>query len=182
MSERPCEKLERTAAVVVGVESYKDQDFHRLEGVAADARKFAEWLVRRGVPANRVLLFLSEDTEPHGGVHEFLHQGMPVKIPVRPATLNDITTAFSGEVSQWGQSADVGLLVVFWAGHGFIDENEHRMLDFADVVARARVPLNFSSLLAAHAGSPVPHAHGSLRRCLCGLRETGEHLLENGSF
>ena len=156
MSERPFEKLERTAAVIVGIETYKDPDFHRLDGVAEDARKFADWLLRLGVPANRVLLFLSEDADPPRGVQVVLDDGQMVAIPARLATRKSITDAFTEDVWTWGNSDAVGLLIVFWSGHGFLIDDKVRLLDFADVVARNRMPLNFTSLLEFLEGVPFP--------------------------
>jgi hypothetical protein len=156
MSGQFYETPERTAAVIVGIETYQDENFPRLDGVADDARKFAEWLVDHGVPADRVLLFLSDGSHTPQPRHVFNCDGKPVEIHVRPANLDDIRKAFPDEILEWRRLGEIGLLIVFWAGHGFLEKNDKRMLDFANVRSWARQPLNFTSLMEHMKAPPYP--------------------------
>ncbi|TKS96335.1 caspase family protein [Streptomyces lasalocidi] len=125
-----------TLAVVVGVEAYAAGGGWSLDGPALDACRFAGWLTERGVPADQVTLLLAP-----------LERNAPAvaaaagEVPVRPAdsaTVRAVLTELRRRTS--------GLLVVYWGGHGVIEDEERRLL-YADATSDDQRNLNLTVLL-----------------------------------
>jgi hypothetical protein len=72
------------------------------------------------------------------------------------ATYEAIRNAFMEKVKAWGASGEIGLLIVYWSGHGFLDDNRNHRLDCADSSPEDRRALHLRSLLLAMLGPPFP--------------------------
>ncbi|MFG3054127.1 caspase family protein [Kitasatospora sp. NPDC048239] len=129
---------ERVFALVVGIESYRVGADWNLRGPARDAVRFAEWLTGgAGVPESNVRLFLS----PLPAV-----QGHPPADPLpdhRPATKAEIEDALLRELPK----CDGDLLVLYWAGHGYSDDDDRLLLPFADAGTESVRHLDLDSAL-----------------------------------
>jgi hypothetical protein len=111
-----------TVALVVGIGSYLGEQW-KIPNAAADALAFAYWLIRKvGVPADRVLVLVTPK-----------HKSFK-KLPVRwGAAAEEIRALATGEIATICRSVEAKLLLIYWAGHGFVDdETEGRNLLMAD--------------------------------------------------
>lgn len=123
-----------TRAVVVGVEEYDIPEWPRLVGPARDACLFTEWLVDRGVPAENIDLLLSPlpaDRAPVAGVRP------------SPAVRQTVDDALR-RVADGGHS---DLLVLYWGGHGVLDDLESCRLFYADAKRDHKHNLDLGALL-----------------------------------
>ncbi|HUK70948.1 MAG TPA: hypothetical protein VLW50_19675, partial [Streptosporangiaceae bacterium] len=111
-----------TIAVVVGIEEYQVGRAWRLDGPALDACRFARFLTSRGVPANRITLLISPLSENVDAVKE-QSQGYSVRAADH-ATVREVFT-------QYLPSKTSRLLVLYWGGHGVIEQEERRLF-YAD--------------------------------------------------
>lgn len=129
---------ERTVAVVVGVEEYAAGYRWRLDGPAFDACRFACWLVDRGVPAANVTLLLSPSPDNRARAAT-LSTGFGVEdateAVVRDVLFNRLATSSSD------------LLILYWGGHGVMDEADDPLLLYADASVKDKRNLNLSALL-----------------------------------
>ncbi|NEP60469.1 MAG: tetratricopeptide repeat protein, partial [Symploca sp. SIO2G7] len=131
-------KLEKTYALVVGIEKYQESAFNvKGGGPARDAIKFARWLLGRGVPTGNIWLCLSLLEENLALVEE----AAPLK--VWEATEQQLSYLISDRLSQ--QAGD--LLFIFWAGHGMITSATDRRLLCADATQLNWQNLDLNSLL-----------------------------------
>src|SRR6266576_2901030 len=103
----------KTIAVLVGIGNYRAGSDWDLEGPAQDAASIAEWLEVRGVPRKQILLYSSPPT-PGWDSKE------PLQNLIQKALVEDL------------QKDDCDHLVFYWSGHGVVDENEQRLLFYAD--------------------------------------------------
>jgi len=139
-----------TMAMVVGIEEYQAGRAWRLDGPALDACRFAHWLTDRGVPPNRITLLVSPLPENAGTVAK-QSQGYGMCAAAEHAVIGEIFgRSLPGETS--------GLLIVYWGGHGVMEDEERRLL-YADATASYKRNLNLSLLLktmrsSKYAGHP----------------------------
>lgn len=152
MSQNPIANPKRTAALVVGIEKYMAQDWD-LDGVAAGARMFAEWLIGRKVPADRILLHLSEKSP--AGPLQVMTKSELIEINVLDANHETIRKSFRETIATWSKWNELDLLIVYWAGHGYVD-HQVRWLDYSDSRHEDRRAFPFDSLLAAARCWPYP--------------------------
>jgi hypothetical protein len=128
---------QRTYAVVVGIEQYNAGPEWDINGPANDARYFVDWLVRRQVPPNNILCFLSP--LDHGENTKLLQwQGYQT----RTATRKHVRSAFTQALRR----THGDLLYVFWSGHGVTTE-EGRKLFYADATQEDKQNLDLTALL-----------------------------------
>ena len=127
-----------TIAVVVGIEDYEAGKEWRLDGPALDACRFARWLTSRGVPADRITLLVSPLPENADAVED-QSQGYRVRTTADHATVRDVFTRYL-------PSQTSSLLILYWGGHGVIEEEERRLI-CADATTMDKRNLNLSSLL-----------------------------------
>ncbi|MGQ5640598.1 MULTISPECIES: VMAP-C domain-containing protein [unclassified Streptomyces] len=127
-----------TRAVVVGVEEYAAGADWSLDGPALDACRFTAWLTSHGVPAERVSLLLSPLPKNAAAVAELAGE-----VPVRPADSATVRAVLTGLRQQ-----SSGLLVVYWGGHGVLEEEQRRLL-YADATGTDRRNLNLTQLLSS---------------------------------
>jgi hypothetical protein len=125
----------KTRAVVVAIEHYglTGED---LDGPAADAVRFIDWLGRRGVSGGQVTL-LASPLEANGTSLE------ATGVPSRPATRQAIYDLFVDELPK--SSGD--LLWLYWSGHGLMDSAGGRRLLTADAHDIDPVNIDLDSLL-----------------------------------
>lgn len=126
-----------TYALVVGIEEYAaGPEWNELDGPVPDARRFSDWLLARGVPAENISLFLS----PRDSNRALLTSALPHGQPATQAAISD---ALVNGLSQ--RRGD--LLYIFWGGHGIITAAEERWLFYADATANSMLNLDVTSLL-----------------------------------
>ena len=136
-----------TYALVVGIEKYAVSAAWNLEGPANAAYRFAQWLVRQGVPANNVSLFLS----PLDGVDKEPLLHWPGEVP--PATSDNLRAALTTELPAKRGS----ILFLFWSGHGAIPHgNEDRRLFLADATQGHMRNLAVKDILSLLRSSSYP--------------------------
>ena len=152
MSQEPVADPAKTAALVVGVEKSQVFGWPELVGVGADARRFASWLVRRGVPPGRLLLHLAEVT-PDGPLSVDVG-GQAVEVAALDANYQSVWKSFLETIPGWVGAVD--LLIVYWAGHGYIDEDLKRWLECADSQHDRRRAFPFDELVATVRGQTYP--------------------------
>jgi hypothetical protein len=134
-----------TLALVVGVEAYAAGDGWSLDGPALDACRFAGWLAGRGVPADQVTLLVSP--LPRNAVAVVAAAGEVQVRPADSATVRAALTELRRRTS--------GLLVVYWGGHGVVEDEERRLL-YADATSDDQRNLNLTVLLRSLRSSTYP--------------------------
>ncbi|WP_206790697.1 hypothetical protein [Amycolatopsis sp. MtRt-6] len=112
-----------TFAVVIGIERY-DAGWS-LDGAARDALRAAAWLRAAGVPADRIRLTVDALPDNEDDVRR---DAAELGLSVREATRDDIIDLFTKELTE----IDGCHLVVFWSGHGVLDDGYARALFTAD--------------------------------------------------
>jgi vWA-MoxR associated protein C-terminal domain/Caspase domain len=127
-----------TIAIVVGIEDYEAGKEWRLDGPALDACRFARWLTSRGVPADRITLLISPLPENADAVED-QSQGYRVRTTADYSAIRDVFTRYL-------PSQTSSLLILYWGGHGVIEEEERRLI-CADATTMDKRNLNLSSLL-----------------------------------
>lgn len=137
----------RTSALLVGIEDYAAGNSWRLDGPSLDACRLARWLVGRGVPAERIALFVSPLRENALQTHD-----LAAGIQTAPASQQTIRNFLTGQLA----SSNSDLLILYWGGHGVIDEGDVRRLLYADAVLRDRRNLDLTNLLRAMRSSSFP--------------------------
>lgn len=129
-----------TRAVVVGVERYDHPLLSDLNGPAVDACRFASWLVSRGVPKDNIELFIAPLPENISTCKE-LAAGIDFKMPTE-----DIIHAFLLKELPL-QSNE--LLVLYWGGHGLMDNDQNRVLFTSDANETHKANIQLTALLSA---------------------------------
>ena len=126
-----------TVAVLVGIEEYQVGRDWGVDGPALDACRFAQWLTSRGVPADQITLLVSPLPENAQAVAEQskgYRDGVPDQATVRELFTRDLPSQKSG------------LFVLYWGGHGVIEQDERRLF-YADATLQDKRNLDLSSLL-----------------------------------
>jgi|GEM_PF-4180807 len=140
-----------TRAIVVGIGEYGAGPSWSLDGAAADACRFAEWLLERGVLHESISLHLSpvEIIDRFPGLNE---KGI---VPQRATQrdLEDIITDMLPSVTD-------ELLFFYWGGHGVIHMDDSRRLFYADATADNKCNLDITHLLKLLRTSFFPKSLG----------------------
>src|SRR5205823_1633890 len=114
----------------------------RLDGPALDACRFAQWLRTRAVPADRITVLVSPLPANAAAVAERVGDyHRPGPGTADHATVREVFTRYLPR-----HSSD--LLIVYWGGHGVIEQDDRRLL-YADATSLDKRNLNLSSLLTA---------------------------------
>ena len=153
MTQPPVAAPARTAALIVGIEEYPNPDW-RLKGVGEDARRFVHWLLGRAVPPDQVLLHLAEET-PAGPLYASVGDER-LEVKVLDANHATIGKSIRFTLQELGEAGLIDLLVVYWAGHGYLDDDRKRCLDCADSRTKDRQSFDVDSLLAIVRCRPFP--------------------------
>jgi len=108
----------RTHVVSIGIEDYENAMFPPLAGVAKGATRFAQWAIAAGVKPANVRLASSPAAHLAGNL---------AKVASYEATFGGIETLF---LDLRGAAGD--LLLVYWAGHGVLNNCRQRVLFTSD--------------------------------------------------
>lgn len=127
-----------TFAVVVGIERY-DAGWS-LDGAASDALGTAEWLRASGVPAGQIHLVI--DALPDN-LESVGRRVASLGLVSRKASRDNVMDIFTRELT----TVDGKHLVVFWSGHGVLDEQHRRALFTADAHTYDRRTVRVEDLL-----------------------------------
>lgn len=115
----------RTHAIVLGLERYDHGQAMDLPGPARDAVRFARWVLACGVPKEQVWVGLSRlDTAE-------LDSAPPAGTRPIGTTNEDVRKVFLQDLL--GESGS--LLLVYWSGHGIVNDQRERALFTSDAIA-----------------------------------------------
>lgn len=135
-----------TFALVVGIAEYDAGDAWRLHAPVVDAVRAVVWLMRRGVPAANISLFVSPAppslADLVASVTPDPPAGIDAVVPML-GTEHGITEAIRQRIRK--QAGEV--LFVFWGGHGVVDHEREQRLFFADATDDDRRNLNVKATL-----------------------------------
>ena len=125
---------DQTFAIVVGVEHYEVGEKWNLDGPAPDARRFAAWLLDRGVPADHIALCLAPLSSNKDAM------GLPETVAAQEATYGRFDKLLTDELPNRNES----LLIVYWGGHGLMqpDGTQHLFTADATVANKRNIPLS----------------------------------------
>lgn len=128
--------MNRTRALVVGIERYAAGPTWNLNGAAVDGVRFVEWLLDNGVePAN--ITFLASALPENMAVLQ------RVEVQARPADSVTVDTVLRHELRE--DAADC--LIIYWGGHGVVDGGGNRRLYCADATQADKRNLDVTDLL-----------------------------------
>lgn len=130
-----------TYAVVVGLERY-DAGWS-LDGAARDALRAADWLCAAGVPGAQIFLLIDALPGNQDGV---TRRAAELGLRLRGGARDEIINVFTKELTALDPAA-ASHLVVFWSGHGVLDEKHHRALFTADANGRDKRTVRVEDLL-----------------------------------
>ncbi|MCP3759231.1 caspase family protein [Streptomyces sp. TBY4] len=141
----PPELGPRTFALVAGVERYDVSHHWNLRGPAADALRFARWLTGPGeVPPGHVRLLLSPLDDPDSLDWSGSAGMEALRGTHRRATEANVKSVLLDELP----ACDGDLLLIFWAGHGFVEPHRGELLlPCADAVPSQIRHLNLDAAL-----------------------------------
>lgn len=114
-------------ALVVGIDHYQLGDAYHLPRPSCYALDFVDWLTHHNVPMSRIGLFLAKQSWADSNVQDWL-QRQKHEVEHRDATREAIANFLDDELVV----LDPQLVVVFWGGHGFIDDNQRQLVFTAD--------------------------------------------------
>ena len=106
---------ERTHAVLIGIEAYAAGSEWDLDGPARDVLAMYDWLIKHKVLPAHIQLVVSPLPRNAALFGE-------AGLPSLPATSGAIRRVLNAVREQDGE-----LLLLFWAGHGAINQKEHRL-------------------------------------------------------
>jgi hypothetical protein len=124
-----------TYALVVGIEQYSAGSDWDLNGPARDVHDFTRWLLRRQIPEDNILLFVSALDK-----NKALISGLGMA--TSPATRENIYNAITQDL----RSKDGNLLFFFWSGHGVVAQDSRRLF-YADTTQDTLLNLDLTTLL-----------------------------------
>lgn len=137
----------RTYALVVGIAEYDAGAGWELYAPVADAARAVLWLLRRGVPPEQILLFLSPVPPDVTALLASVAEGpLPAGADRVQASLAD-HAGVDGAVRRTLKSVAGELLVVFWGGHGAVDQERQQRLFLADATLDDRRNVDLERLL-----------------------------------
>lgn len=137
----------RTYALVVGIAEYDAGDAWELYAPVADAARAVLWLLRRNVPAEQILLYLSPVPPAVTELLTSVADGpLPAGADRVKASFAD-HTGVDGALRRTLKSVAGDLLVVFWGGHGAVDEKRQQRLFLADATLDDRKNVALEGLI-----------------------------------
>ena len=140
---------ERTQAVVVGIERYEAGRSWDLDGAAESALEIIKWLREIEVPVENITVLLSPLDSNQSKMQQRLAE-LGLSPQPLPATVEKVRHVVTEELPM----KDGDLLVLFWSGHGILDQRLHRRLFCADA-GIAKYNIDVDDLLAALSGEPL---------------------------
>ena len=151
-------KPDHVTAIVVGVDHYRfdDADF-RLTTPARDALRFVEWLIAQQVDMDQIALFLSAESWAEPAVQQWVatHHWNRVRLADDAVIANFINEEL--------KDAELDTVVLFWGGHGFIDDNGKQCVFTANASEDTPYCIDIDYIVR----SLGRHRLGRLREILC---------------
>jgi hypothetical protein len=132
-------------AVVVGVETYEAGDRWALDGPAPDAVQVVSWLLDGGVPREQITLLVSALRHNRAAVEAL---GIPIGTPTRSTVYDLFTRDIPAETGDE--------LLVYWGGHGVLDDTHNRRLFCADATVADKRNVDFDALCRFLATAAIP--------------------------
>jgi len=137
----------RTFALVVGIAEYDAGAAWELYAPVADAARAVLWLLRRGVPPEQILLLLSPVPPTVADLLASVADGpLPAGAERVKATLAD-HAGVDGALRRTLKTARGDLLLLFWGGHGAVDQERQQRLFLADATMDDRKNVSLERLL-----------------------------------
>lgn len=143
LGENSMAELKKTTyALVVAIEYYPNLGMEwQRKGLNEQAAAFVKWLLHEDVPPANIRVFRSTAVEPEDD--PFKQLALP-KEAIKNADRQAITEA----LKTLPQSCPEGkCLMIYWVGHGFVDESSHRRLLLADALENNMSNLDLESVL-----------------------------------
>lgn len=134
---------ERVTVLSVGIERY-GAGIPDVPGAAAAAERFARWARACGVPAERIRLACSR-VEP-----------VSAQAPEGVVALEATSGALQPAIVDVG-AQDADLLLLFWCGHGLMDERRQRVVFTADAVEGNLRHLRVTDMVELFASTAAPY-------------------------
>lgn len=125
---------DRTLVLAVGLERYDYGEGMALPGAAGGAVRFARWALDCGVPAERVMLACSWLEEPSSSPF--------AGVRLVGTTRDMLDTALQDAVGVGGD-----LLLLYWCGHGLLNEARERVLFTANATAGNKLNIPVDEIL-----------------------------------
>ena len=129
-----------TYAFIVGIEQYDKGREWELNGAVNGAIQFAEYLLENQVPACNIRVHLKPSSDNEKLKSDFLHSHP--EIGCGETLMHDIIQGLFSLEKQGKQ------LYIYWAGHGFYDNNEEDRVLFVSNSEEVRKVLSFGSVLS----------------------------------
>jgi hypothetical protein len=130
-----------TKALLVGIEKYDAGDHWNLNGPAHDVLRMAKWLLRQGILADNLTIFLSPlDSKSNLEIADQI-QNLTGSTPIsatKPNIQNELTRL---------QRESASLFFFYWGGHGWVTQEGERRLFYADAQTKDERNLDFNNLL-----------------------------------
>jgi hypothetical protein len=119
-------------AIVVGIDHYGLGAGYRLKKPAEDALRFVDCLLERNVPMDRIKLFLSEESWREDSVREWIaaRGWISGELAASRTNITDL-------VNEQLVDANPDTVLLFWGGHGFVDQAGRQHVFTADASERA---------------------------------------------
>lgn len=129
-----------TKALLVGIEKYDAGDHLNLNGPAHDVLRMVQWLLRQGIPAGNLTIFLSP-----------LDSNSAIADQIRNLTGSTPTSATQSNIrdklTTKLQQESASLFIFYWGGHGWVTQEGERRLFYADAQIKDERNLDFNDLL-----------------------------------
>ena len=130
-----------TKALLVGIEKYDAGADWNLDGPAHDVLRMAKWLLRQGILADNLTIFLSPlDSKSNLEIADQI-QNLTGSTPIsatKPNIQNELTRL---------QRESASLFFFYWGGHGWVTQEGERRLFYADAQTKDERNLDFNNLL-----------------------------------
>jgi hypothetical protein len=133
---------EPLTAIVVGINHYEFKDLRGLSTPVSDALRFVDWLIAHNVARSGIKLFLSPKSWADPEVAEWVAKQEWTGEKCE-ATLSGLTGFFNKELLVCNPKT----VIVFWGGHGFVDDNNRRYMYVADASEREPYCVGVDDLL-----------------------------------
>lgn len=147
---RPSGDPTLACALIVGVEQCGIFADDPLRGPIRDAIEWFDWFKARGVPDDRIAMFLSPKPDSRPLVDDWRsRRGRAIE---KDATETDWRQFISIALPTYAKNVRNGTLFIVWSGHGLIDLRGHgrtRRLFYADSTIRLALNLELVSLMKA---------------------------------
>lgn len=145
---------ERLLVISVGIETYEYGSNLDLPGAGAAAARFASWALARGVPPENVWLADKLLPESPAVPPDLAEPDLPDLRNCKKigTTRESFQNAFTRDIPMVRADA----LLIYWCGHGVLNENRERVLFTSDATEGDRRCLNVDNILRFLSSQAVP--------------------------